>query len=279
MAVIKDRQKIPDRIFYYLLLAAILISLTGASLLALQNIRDDNARINLTGRERMLSQKLSKEIILFSYRLSSAEEISRTISVFDSSLNGLANGGMVPTDLNMKSFRKMPPISGGKIRAQFGLVVSDWLDFRKNALSYMNTGDKNSFSYIIKENDILLGEIDKAVSMIQEKSNQHTLIFQFMVLLTFLFVIGTLIYYLLRTVQAVRISTTEIRKLESLLPICSNCKKIRLENHDPHDQKSWVAVEEYFENRREISFTHGLCPECIEKLYPGLTDEAGNKKT
>jgi DNA-binding response OmpR family regulator len=49
---------------------------------------------------------------------------------------------------------------------------------------------------------------------------------------------------------------TEFKQLESLLPICSYCRKIR----DPKD--SWHDIEAYIANRTEASFTHGICPEC-----------------
>jgi PAS domain S-box-containing protein len=58
-----------------------------------------------------------------------------------------------------------------------------------------------------------------------------------------------------------------IKRLEGLVPICSNCKKIRLENEDPADPASWTALEDYIEERTDAGVTHGLCPECARKLY------------
>ncbi len=43
---------------------------------------------------------------------------------------------------------------------------------------------------------------------------------------------------------------------------CAACKKIRDEN------KCWHTLEEYLESRIEVEFTHGMCPECLEKWYP-----------
>ena len=51
-----------------------------------------------------------------------------------------------------------------------------------------------------------------------------------------------------------------VKYLEGILPICSYCKKIRMENR-------WVPVEEYVGDHSEASFSHGLCPECCEKYY------------
>ncbi len=49
-----------------------------------------------------------------------------------------------------------------------------------------------------------------------------------------------------------------VERLEGLLPICSYCKKIR----EPEDV--WTSVERYVAKRSEASFTHGICPTCIE---------------
>ncbi|MCK5568108.1 MAG: hypothetical protein KAJ15_00215 [Spirochaetes bacterium] len=55
-----------------------------------------------------------------------------------------------------------------------------------------------------------------------------------------------------------------IKTVKKLVPVCSNCKKIRLQNTDPGRQDSWVKAEV---NDKGMLFTHGLCPECAKKLY------------
>jgi len=56
----------------------------------------------------------------------------------------------------------------------------------------------------------------------------------------------------------------QVKLLSGCLPICSSCKKIR----DEHG--SWNPIETYIRERSEADFTHGICPDCAEKLYPGL---------
>lgn len=58
-----------------------------------------------------------------------------------------------------------------------------------------------------------------------------------------------------------------IKRLEGLVPICMNCKKMRIEGHDPKDQTAWIPLEKYISERTDASLTHGLCPECAKKLY------------
>lgn len=67
-----------------------------------------------------------------------------------------------------------------------------------------------------------------------------------------------------------------IVKLEGMLPICSSCKKIRIENTDPKRSESWVQIESYISTKTSAQFTHTICPDCVEKLYPELRD--GSRK-
>jgi len=53
----------------------------------------------------------------------------------------------------------------------------------------------------------------------------------------------------------------EVRTLQGLIPICAHCKKIR------DDKGFWQKVEVYLEERSNARFTHGLCEDCIQKLY------------
>jgi len=53
-----------------------------------------------------------------------------------------------------------------------------------------------------------------------------------------------------------------VRKLQGILPICMHCRRIRT------DQESWEGLEAYIQENSEAEFSHGLCPECLEKYYP-----------
>ena len=57
-----------------------------------------------------------------------------------------------------------------------------------------------------------------------------------------------------------------IKTLSGLLPICASCKKIR------DDTGYWQEVEGYISNHSDAHFTHGICPECVEKLYPEVEE-------
>jgi hypothetical protein len=57
----------------------------------------------------------------------------------------------------------------------------------------------------------------------------------------------------------------EVAILSGLLPICSACKKIR------NGEGNWEQLEVYIRDHSEADFSHGICPECIQKLYPDFS--------
>lgn len=58
---------------------------------------------------------------------------------------------------------------------------------------------------------------------------------------------------------------SEIFALRRILPICACCHKVR------DDKDYWQDVEAYLQKNTKLTFSHGICPQCIEEHYPGLT--------
>lgn len=56
----------------------------------------------------------------------------------------------------------------------------------------------------------------------------------------------------------------KVKHLSGLLPICSQCKKIR------DDKGYWNQIELYIQNHSDAEFSHSLCRECAMQLYPDL---------
>ncbi len=63
-------------------------------------------------------------------------------------------------------------------------------------------------------------------------------------------------------VDELSLALEDIKTLRGIVPICSNCKKIR------NDEGYWQQVEVYMRNHTEAEFTHGICPDCAQELYP-----------
>lgn len=56
----------------------------------------------------------------------------------------------------------------------------------------------------------------------------------------------------------------ELQELRGLLPICASCKKVR------DDEGYWSQIESYVQAHSAATFTHGICPDCVTRMYPDL---------
>jgi PAS domain S-box-containing protein len=70
-----------------------------------------------------------------------------------------------------------------------------------------------------------------------------------------------------RLILELRDALSKIKTLSGLLPICASCKKIR------DDKGYWRQIESYIKEHSEVDFSHGICPACMKKLYPELSDK------
>ncbi len=78
-------------------------------------------------------------------------------------------------------------------------------------------------------------------------------------------VLGTLAcafaIFALRRWRELQLAITNIKTLRGLLPLCASCKKIR------DDKGYWNQLEAYILDHSDAEITHGICPECMKKLY------------
>lgn len=59
-------------------------------------------------------------------------------------------------------------------------------------------------------------------------------------------------------------AAANLRTLSGMLPICAGCKKVK------NDQGYWKQVESYISEHTDATFSHGLCPDCSVKYFPGI---------
>ncbi len=67
--------------------------------------------------------------------------------------------------------------------------------------------------------------------------------------------------------KALEAALQEVRTLQGIIPICAHCKNIRT------DAGEWQQVEAYVRSHTDAKFSHGICPNCMEKHYPGVPAE------
>lgn len=69
-----------------------------------------------------------------------------------------------------------------------------------------------------------------------------------------------------KLIQELQNALSQVKALKGLLPICASCKKIR------DDSGYWNQIESYIRDHSEAEFSHGICPDCMKKLYPDFAD-------
>ncbi|MBN2601760.1 MAG: PAS domain S-box protein [Candidatus Marinimicrobia bacterium] len=72
-------------------------------------------------------------------------------------------------------------------------------------------------------------------------------------------------------IQQLQASLEKVKLLNGLIPICASCKKVR------DDKGYWNDVELYVRKHSDAEFSHGICPDCIAKLYPEFTKKKHHK--
>jgi len=73
-------------------------------------------------------------------------------------------------------------------------------------------------------------------------------------------------------IEELQTALDEVNLLSGFLPICASCKKIR------DDKGYWNQIESYLKRHSGVEFSHGICPECAEKLYPDYYKRISEKK-
>lgn len=70
-----------------------------------------------------------------------------------------------------------------------------------------------------------------------------------------------------RLVQELEDAMANLKILRGFIPICASCKKIR------NDSGFWQQIEVYMRDHSEAQFSHGVCPDCMTKLYPEFLED------
>ncbi len=198
----------------------IIITMFLATLFTTGKQKDDSLLINLAGRQRMLSQKMTKELYLYLARSdrktsldqqASAEQVRATMKTFAMTLSALKDSGRAPLSINPDNTQYADcPAVKGPAHAQLVKVGNLWEKFvpvmEKALAGKASNGD---LAFIASGNVDLLREMNKAVTMMQKNSEKsvHRLITEqkiFVVAaLAFAFIAFFIIRYITRSLEQV----------------------------------------------------------------------------
>ena len=69
-----------------------------------------------------------------------------------------------------------------------------------------------------------------------------------------------------KLITQLQAALVQVKTLRGFLPICASCKNIR------DDSGYWKQIEAYLHDHADVTFSHGICPDCAKKLYGDVID-------
>ncbi len=145
---------------------------------------NDSLIINLAGRQRMLTQKMTKESLQLANAATLQEsgavatakdELSQTMRVFEATLLALKNGGSAPINLEMTRMRETPAAGDQDLQRQLAKVASLWEPFKAHLQTIIQSGgaDRDATTAVGRANLELLYETNAAVTLMQLSSERR----------------------------------------------------------------------------------------------------------
>ena len=187
---------------------------------------------------------------------------------------------------------------GKELEKRSRSLIDDWKPIRERILSMRSAGTRDeAVRLIMEEGASHVNNIENSLleltsyarnksktflqraDIIHERSQLLMLLFSVIGIFLSLIIAATTIrrfnYFMERYREAeeeqerlileLQKALTEVKTLSGFLPICASCKMIR------DDAGYWNQIESYIKTHSNVEFSHSLCPECAEKLYPKLT--------
>ena len=164
-------------------LFSVIASMFVATTWVIYQQKDDGLIVNLAGRQRMLTQKMTKEIFFFyatyletgEHSKDLQQQIRNTMAVFSQTLTALKEGGDAPLELDLDNtkYRYCPPAEGAAY-VQLTTVNSMWQTFSSHMeiLLAADSDKQKHIQWVVDNNLNLLSAMNKAVVLLQKASER-----------------------------------------------------------------------------------------------------------
>lgn len=273
------------KILGLLLILSIFTVISVTIYLNQKNIKDASI-VNIAGKQRMLTQKITKNIF-YLYQTKSHEfsEIDNAIDEFNYGLNTLKDGNKL---LNISS----APTE--KINNQISKVVISWTTFEKNTKEFKTAllqNDIQKLNYLIDyvntTNNTLLEEVDKIVSLYTMHIEEKTTFiknFQY-VAFAFLFIFALYSLIQLKQIEAharefiekyKKLGATEITELEPI-EVSTENEFVEMADNMNCFISRVNSVVSYSQNALEQSKMASAKLESLTEEFGDIIDELENK--
>ena len=197
----------------YGLAMLLILAITASLFVSISSQKSEGRYINLAGKLRMVSQKISKEALGVFRGSAETKTLGKTVDLYDKILHGLINGdeslGLVPTE-------------NEEILTQLKKVQGLWTPFRSAAekiISTGSTGNEDAMKFIEANNIALLKNMNKAVGMYEAEGQAKLGVIQELVigfliiaLIAFVFVMRQMMKTIINPLHEIGVATENIAK-------------------------------------------------------------------
>jgi methyl-accepting chemotaxis protein len=163
---------------YFVLLTTLVLG----TVLLLEKQKDDGLVVNLSGRQRMLTQRMTHQLLTFANLEETGRDtqaqralVHSSMQVFETTLLALKDGGPAPLDLQMVNVRVTPAASTA-VAQQLGRVLQLYSGYSQKAHDILD-GDEGAretgVGYVTAHNTELLSEMNAAVNLMQSEAERR----------------------------------------------------------------------------------------------------------
>ena len=145
-----------------------------------KKMSQDGLVINISGRQRMLSQKMTKEFFEIHYLKSTGKnydkvktELKNTMNLFETTLNALLHSGKIATDLNNQHFAFIPGAKTKKLKKVLLEGKTLWEKYKNLLLKNIDSSKFNEeYPEISSLNMELLTKMNSATALLQHENTK-----------------------------------------------------------------------------------------------------------
>jgi len=158
-----------------LLLVLVFLTTFLIAVFSLRHQQSNSLVINVAGRQRMLSQKISKECLIYlspHAGLIKKETIENSVKLFQLSMDALLDGGMTYSDPAMTQAVILPSMKDPDSKAQCLQVRALWAPFRVlvEKILQAGNGSEADIKTVIQQNVEILTAMHKTVGLLQKSA-------------------------------------------------------------------------------------------------------------
>ncbi len=233
----------------------LLIAIVFQNIIATRSARTDGLVINIAGRQRMLTQKMTKATLDVALsRFAAADDLKKAarshgtlgeaktaIRWFDQSLGALIEGGPAPT-LNSKTKKEiktppLPPCHNQAIKKQLMKVKAIWNKFKPKLEALLNTEKItpdviNDYNWVLANNLQLLGTMNKAVFMFAKDSKRRVIHTQIFLIISFVIGIAIFLITLFLVKKMVLLPVMDVVHFSKKLEAGDLTERLAIRYHD-----------------------------------------------